>query len=229
MASSEKSNQQAEKPLGEGLTTGADVTADDATRVYLDTLVLESLFCRKLDDDGCFTPALPSQTLVESLAEFLNARAGIPNFKVVRKRAHTLLERRLAAWQQIAEQEAQSPVPVPTVDPATLRTLRERYEGARTAEIIAEAQKRQRERSRRTHQMDPPPPASSRASEWQPDPGVELLQHALRVAGSPQRLAQWMQTPIPALNGRTPYAMMQSEEGRKQVEDVLGRIEHGVF
>ena len=60
-------------------------------------------------------------------------------------------------------------------------------------------------------------------------PEIELLLKALRIAGSSRKLAEWIQTPVPALNGRTPYALMQSEEGRKQVDSVLGRIEHGVY
>ena len=60
-------------------------------------------------------------------------------------------------------------------------------------------------------------------------PSVELLLKALRIAGSTQKLAEWIQTPVPALNGETPYALMQSEEGRKQVNAVLSRIEHGVY
>jgi len=60
-------------------------------------------------------------------------------------------------------------------------------------------------------------------------PSVELLLKALRITGSTQKLTEWMQTPVPALNGETPYALMQSEEGRKQVDAVLSRIEHGVY
>ncbi len=58
---------------------------------------------------------------------------------------------------------------------------------------------------------------------------ADLIQKALAVIGSPERLAEWMQTSIPALRGRTPYSLLDSEDGRKQVEIVLGRIEHGVY
>ena len=70
-------------------------------------------------------------------------------------------------------------------------------------------------------------PTTQRKHE--PSPEVELLLKALRIAGSPQRLAEWMQTPIPALNGQTPYTLLESEEGRKQINAVLGRIDHGVY
>lgn len=60
-------------------------------------------------------------------------------------------------------------------------------------------------------------------------PSIELLLKALRIAGSTQKLTEWIQTPVPALNGETPYALMQSEEGCKQVDAVLSRIEHGIY
>ena len=69
----------------------------------------------------------------------------------------------------------------------------------------------------------------SRNRKSEPSVAVELLLKALRIAGSTQKLAEWIQTPVPALNGQTPYALMQSEEDRKQVDAVLSRIEHGVY
>jgi ABC-type polysaccharide/polyol phosphate transport system ATPase subunit len=60
-------------------------------------------------------------------------------------------------------------------------------------------------------------------------PEARLLQRALDMIGSPERLAQWIQTPLPALNGRTPYALMHSEEGRKEIENALDRLEYGVY
>jgi uncharacterized protein (DUF2384 family) len=60
----------------------------------------------------------------------------------------------------------------------------------------------------------------------QPQPRQRINAHR---AGSSRKLAEWIQTPVPALNGHTPYTLMQSEEGRKQVDAVLGRIEHGVY
>jgi uncharacterized protein (DUF2384 family) len=58
---------------------------------------------------------------------------------------------------------------------------------------------------------------------------VDLIQKALGIIGSPQRLAEWMQTSLPALRGQTPYSLLAFENGRKQVETVLWRIEHGVY
>jgi hypothetical protein len=69
--------------------------------------------------------------------------------------------------------------------------------------------------------------ASVQGAERSPD--VDLIQRALGIIGSPTRLAAWMQTSIPALRGRTPYSLLGSQRGRKQVEVVLGRIEHGIY
>ena len=60
-------------------------------------------------------------------------------------------------------------------------------------------------------------------------PEVELVQRALDVIGSPERVTRWMETPLGALRGRTPYSLLGSEEGRKEVDTVLGRIEHGIY
>ena len=61
------------------------------------------------------------------------------------------------------------------------------------------------------------------------EPIVALIQRALTILGSPHELSRWMQTAVPSLNGQTPYSMLQTEEGQKQVETVLGRIEHGIY
>lgn len=58
---------------------------------------------------------------------------------------------------------------------------------------------------------------------------VELILKGLQVAGSAERLAEWMRTPIHSLNGQTPYNLMQSDEGRKQVQAVLTKIDHGIY
>ena len=58
---------------------------------------------------------------------------------------------------------------------------------------------------------------------------VRIVARALEVIGSPERLSVWMQMPIPALNGSTPYSLLSTSEGREQVRTVLGRIEHGVY
>jgi putative toxin-antitoxin system antitoxin component (TIGR02293 family) len=39
---------------------------------------------------------------------------------------------------------------------------------------------------------------------------------------------QWLETPIPALGNQRPLDLTQTEPGAREVEDLIGRIEHGV-
>jgi putative toxin-antitoxin system antitoxin component (TIGR02293 family) len=40
---------------------------------------------------------------------------------------------------------------------------------------------------------------------------------------------RWFSTKVPALDGRTPLEVASSEIGAREVEDLVGRLEHGVF
>lgn len=60
-------------------------------------------------------------------------------------------------------------------------------------------------------------------------PQVDLIVKALEISGSPEKLTRWLQTPLPSLAHHTPLSLLHTEDGRQQVEDVLGRIEHGIF
>jgi uncharacterized protein (DUF2384 family) len=57
---------------------------------------------------------------------------------------------------------------------------------------------------------------------------VEIIRRASEVLGV-THVAQWMRSRIPSLGEHTPYELLQTEEGRKQVERVLLKIEHGVY
>ena len=63
---------------------------------------------------------------------------------------------------------------------------------------------------------------------------VELLrgvfQHGLRVYGGDElALRDWLRYPLGELDGRTPLQALTTIAGFTQVDDVLGRIEHGIF
>ncbi len=58
---------------------------------------------------------------------------------------------------------------------------------------------------------------------------AELYARASTVMGSDALAKQWMQTPREAFGGRTPFEMAGSELGAREVEDLLLRVEHGVF
>lgn len=56
-----------------------------------------------------------------------------------------------------------------------------------------------------------------------------IMAHALDVFGDLAKAAAWMRRGNRALNGETPLSLLNTDIGARQVDDVLGRIEHGVF
>ncbi len=56
-----------------------------------------------------------------------------------------------------------------------------------------------------------------------------LFENAARVLGGRDQAQQWLKTPKKALGGEIPLEYANTEIGAREVEDLLGRIEHGVF
>ncbi|MFN0067081.1 MAG: antitoxin Xre/MbcA/ParS toxin-binding domain-containing protein [Limisphaerales bacterium] len=56
-----------------------------------------------------------------------------------------------------------------------------------------------------------------------------LYDRACEVLGSPEAARRWLARPSRALGGAAPLDHADTEPGAREVEDVLGRIEHGVF
>ena len=52
---------------------------------------------------------------------------------------------------------------------------------------------------------------------------------ARRVFGEAGLADEWLRSPNPALEGEVPIRMARTDLGGREVEAVLGRIEHGVF
>ena len=50
-----------------------------------------------------------------------------------------------------------------------------------------------------------------------------------RVFGNPEKANRWMRKPKHLLGGRTPVDFLETESGARQVEEMLYRIEHGMF
>ena len=65
------------------------------------------------------------------------------------------------------------------------------------------------------------------ASTSSPD-AVAMVRRATEVLGI-DHVARWIRSNIPSLGNQTPYALMQTEDGRRQVEPVLLKVEHGVY
>ena len=58
---------------------------------------------------------------------------------------------------------------------------------------------------------------------------TRLFTRAEAVLGSQDAARHWLKTPARALGGETPLSYSDTEIGAREVEDLLGRIEHGVF
>lgn len=69
-----------------------------------------------------------------------------------------------------------------------------------------------------------------------PDESDRLLR-AARVLGRTIELfegdrdsaVEWLQTPVPALGGATPLSIARTDFGAREVENLIGRLEHGVY
>lgn len=57
---------------------------------------------------------------------------------------------------------------------------------------------------------------------------AHLLERAADVFGTVERARAWLKKPQWALGGATPLGFADTEPGAREVEDLLGRIEHGI-
>jgi putative toxin-antitoxin system antitoxin component (TIGR02293 family) len=58
---------------------------------------------------------------------------------------------------------------------------------------------------------------------------TELFLRAADVLGNQREAAQWFKSPIQALGWVAPLSLARSSVGIRELERILGRIEHGVF
>lgn len=58
---------------------------------------------------------------------------------------------------------------------------------------------------------------------------ARVVFHTIDVLGSHEKARQWLERPNRALGGEPPLSLLDTDIGARQVEAVLGRIEHGVF
>jgi putative toxin-antitoxin system antitoxin component (TIGR02293 family) len=57
---------------------------------------------------------------------------------------------------------------------------------------------------------------------------ARVIAHANRVFEDPEASADWIQSPNAALGKQQPLALLDTDIGVQQVDQVLGRIEHGI-
>jgi putative toxin-antitoxin system antitoxin component (TIGR02293 family) len=58
---------------------------------------------------------------------------------------------------------------------------------------------------------------------------ARIAVRAAEVLGGQERASQWLHASNRALGGQAPVELLDTDLGSRQVEDVLGRIEHGIF
>jgi len=58
---------------------------------------------------------------------------------------------------------------------------------------------------------------------------MRVFVHAVDVLENKDSARAWLARPLRVLGGRTPLSLMATEQGAREVEQVLGRLEHGVF
>ena len=58
---------------------------------------------------------------------------------------------------------------------------------------------------------------------------MRLVARAHAVLGDEAKARAWLERPLRELGGKTALALSATEPGAREVEQVLGRLEHGVF
>lgn len=74
-----------------------------------------------------------------------------------------------------------------------------------------------------------PPEVSERERLHAHETESAILMRALEVFGDSERAIQWMRESNPALKYEPPIRVIQTEDGRREVLYILGRIQHGVI
>lgn len=52
---------------------------------------------------------------------------------------------------------------------------------------------------------------------------------AMEVFGTREKALRWLNTPVRSLGDQTPLSLLNTPEGVAQVQDTLGRVEHGIW
>ena len=58
---------------------------------------------------------------------------------------------------------------------------------------------------------------------------ARLFDRAVELFGDPVKVSQWFKSPKRALGGISPLEFADTEPGAQEVEDLLGRLTHGIF
>jgi putative toxin-antitoxin system antitoxin component (TIGR02293 family) len=58
---------------------------------------------------------------------------------------------------------------------------------------------------------------------------ARVVERAVQVLGDRERARRWLTAPSPALGQAVPLALLDTDLGTHQVEELLGRIDFGVY
>jgi putative toxin-antitoxin system antitoxin component (TIGR02293 family) len=58
---------------------------------------------------------------------------------------------------------------------------------------------------------------------------ARVATYAAEILGTEEKAAEWLRRSNRALGNKTPLELLKTDIGARQVEDVLGRIQHGVY
>ena len=120
-----------------------------------------------------------------------------------------------------------------TVAPATVVTLIKQGLPSAAFDLLCEALEVPRERLSRL--VNIPARTLARRKVFKPEESERiyrlgrLYQRAVDVLGSEADARAWLCAPQKALGGVVPLDYADSEPGAREVEDLLGQLEHGVF
>lgn len=57
---------------------------------------------------------------------------------------------------------------------------------------------------------------------------ARLAAHAVSTFGEEEKAAAWLRRPNRALKGEAPIHLLDTDAGTQEIDDILGRIEHGI-
>jgi putative toxin-antitoxin system antitoxin component (TIGR02293 family) len=58
---------------------------------------------------------------------------------------------------------------------------------------------------------------------------VDIYSYGYDIFGDEERFNEWMQRPVQALGGQTPFSLLDNQFGREEVRNLIGRIAYGVY
>ena len=58
---------------------------------------------------------------------------------------------------------------------------------------------------------------------------ADVIARAIEVFGNKEKALGWLRSPVAGIDDKRPLDIIGTVEGRRRVQDILGRIEHGIF